>query len=260
MTNTWQLKRSSSAGSAPATLLDGEIAINTADKKLYYKDSGGTIRSMTLDQALLALAATTVSAGTGLTGGGSLAANRTLSANIATQAEAEAGTVSTKLMTPQRVAQAIAALGGGGGGSGLRAIIEDQKSSGTNGGSATTGAWYTRDLNTLVMNQDSVIASLASNAFTPSVDGIVTVTSTFNQTKGTAMRVYDVTASASAGDSVPIWPSAIATELSCFARVVAGHTYRIEYRCTYSFATTGLGTATSWSGHETYTRVLFALS
>ena len=35
---------------------------------------------------------------------------------IATQAEAEAGAVATALMTPQRTAQAIAALAGGGGG------------------------------------------------------------------------------------------------------------------------------------------------
>lgn len=51
----------------------------------------------------------TLSAGTGLTGGGNLTANRTLSANIATQAEAEAGTASTVLMTPQRSQQAFAA-------------------------------------------------------------------------------------------------------------------------------------------------------
>ena len=49
-----------------------------------------------------------ISTGTGLTGGGNLGANRTISANIATQAEAEAGTSSTKLMTSQRTAQAIA--------------------------------------------------------------------------------------------------------------------------------------------------------
>lgn len=43
----------------------------------------------------------------GLTGGGDLSANRTISADIATQTEAEAGTSSTKLMTPQRTAQVI---------------------------------------------------------------------------------------------------------------------------------------------------------
>lgn len=54
-----------------------------------------------------------VSAGTGLTGGGTLAADRTISANIANQAEAEAGTVTDKLMTPQLTAQAIAAQAAG---------------------------------------------------------------------------------------------------------------------------------------------------
>ena len=49
----------------------------------------------------------TVFAGAGLTGGGDLTANRTIAADLATQAEAEAGTSSTKLMTAQRVAQAI---------------------------------------------------------------------------------------------------------------------------------------------------------
>ncbi len=57
-----------------------------------------------------------IATGTGLTGGGSLAADRTIAADIATQAEAEAGTSATKLMTPQRVAQAIVALGGSAGG------------------------------------------------------------------------------------------------------------------------------------------------
>ena len=53
----------------------------------------------------------TVFAGAGLIGGGDLTANRTISADVATQAEAEAGISSTKLMTPERVAQAIAASG-----------------------------------------------------------------------------------------------------------------------------------------------------
>jgi len=52
----------------------------------------------------------TVSPGTGLTGGGDLSANRTISADVATQAEAEAGAAANKLMTPQRTAQAIAVL------------------------------------------------------------------------------------------------------------------------------------------------------
>ncbi|ALN73531.1 hypothetical protein [Aureimonas sp. AU20] len=51
-----------------------------------------------------------VSTGTGLTGGGDLSADRTISADFATQAEAQAGTATGKSMNPLRVAQAIAAL------------------------------------------------------------------------------------------------------------------------------------------------------
>tara|TARA_B100000287_G_C20211703_1_gene614380 strand:- start:171 stop:395 length:225 start_codon:yes stop_codon:yes gene_type:complete len=47
--NKLQLKKSSSAGATPpvsggSTLLAGEIAINTADKKLYFKDSSGNLK------------------------------------------------------------------------------------------------------------------------------------------------------------------------------------------------------------------------
>lgn len=67
--------------------------------------TGGTDAASARTSLGAAAQATTVSAGTGLTGGGSLAANRTISADIASQAEAEAGSVSTKLMTPQRSRQ-----------------------------------------------------------------------------------------------------------------------------------------------------------
>lgn len=69
----------------------------------------------TMTSALAGKVATSrvVATGTGLTGGGDLTANRTISANLASQAEAEAGTINTKLMTPLRVAQAISALTAG---------------------------------------------------------------------------------------------------------------------------------------------------
>ena len=52
MPNTIKLKRSSSAGSAPGagSLSDGEIALNTADKILYFKDSSGNVRRVKDDE------------------------------------------------------------------------------------------------------------------------------------------------------------------------------------------------------------------
>lgn len=45
------------------------------------------------------------------------------------------------------------------------AVIADQKSDGTNGGTFTTGAYRTRDLNTEVFDADGIV-SLSSNQFT----------------------------------------------------------------------------------------------
>jgi hypothetical protein len=106
-----KMKRSAVAGKVPTTaqLELGELAVNTYDGRLFLKRDDGTEAVVEIVNS-----GRLISAGTGLTGGGSLAANRTLSANIASQAEAEAGTVSTKLMTPERVAQAIAALASAG--------------------------------------------------------------------------------------------------------------------------------------------------
>lgn len=53
----------------------------------------------------------TITAGSGLLGGGTLSADRRIDANISTQAAALSGTENTSLMTPLRVAQAIAAQG-----------------------------------------------------------------------------------------------------------------------------------------------------
>lgn len=64
-----------------------------------------------LGDALTAKAekATVLTAGTGLSGGGDLSAGRTISADIATQAEAQAGISNAKLMTPVRAREAALA-------------------------------------------------------------------------------------------------------------------------------------------------------
>ncbi|TLP67082.1 hypothetical protein FEE96_06970 [Parasedimentitalea maritima] len=62
-----------------------------------------------LSSSSFARSTRTISAGAGLTGGGTLASNRTISASIPTQNEAVAGTIQTKLMTPLRTKQAITA-------------------------------------------------------------------------------------------------------------------------------------------------------
>ena len=53
----------------------------------------------------------------------------------------------------------------GGGKFASYAIICDQKSSGTSGGTFTSGGWYTRDLNTEIADADGIV-SISSNKFT----------------------------------------------------------------------------------------------
>jgi hypothetical protein len=48
MPNTITIKKSSLTGVVPTTLQDGELAINQADKLLFYKDNLGVIRSFSL--------------------------------------------------------------------------------------------------------------------------------------------------------------------------------------------------------------------
>lgn len=72
--------------------------------------------------------------------GDGVAGDPTISATIASQAEAEAGTDTTKLMTAQRVAQAIAALGSSGFPSGTR--TDFQQTSAPTGWTKETGSAY----------------------------------------------------------------------------------------------------------------------
>jgi hypothetical protein len=85
---------------------------NTASA-IVARDGSGNFSAGTVTASLAGTAtdcSRSVLAGTGLTGGGALSANRTIAADLATQAQAEAGSSSTKLMTPQRTAQALLKL------------------------------------------------------------------------------------------------------------------------------------------------------
>lgn len=48
MPNTIKIKNSGTAGNVPASLQYGELAINYADEKIYYKDSGNNIKNISM--------------------------------------------------------------------------------------------------------------------------------------------------------------------------------------------------------------------
>ena len=118
---------------ADVKISDLPAAANATGTQEFEVNDSGTSRRVTgnqLDNLLLgttnglvartgtnARAARTITAGNGIiiSNGNGVSGNPTVSANVASQAEAEAGTAADKLMTPQRTAQAIAELAGGGG-------------------------------------------------------------------------------------------------------------------------------------------------
>jgi hypothetical protein len=148
------------------------------------------------------------------------------------------------------------------------AVIADEKTLGTSGGTFTAGAWQTRDLQTKVTDED-VIVTIATNAFTLTTGSyLINWSAPAIWVDGHQTRLYDVTGSAvvESGTTeyavvIPAgYPATMAktmTRSSGFARVsIAGasNVYRIEHKCAVTKASTGFGIGISLST-EVYTQV-----
>lgn len=106
MSNVIQLRRSTTPSNAPSSLASGEVAVNEADQKLFYRrSSDNSVQSLDLT-----LASKTVS-GAGLaTGGGAIGTNPTVTVTASSNARAVAGTDTSTAMTPAATKAAINAL------------------------------------------------------------------------------------------------------------------------------------------------------
>jgi hypothetical protein len=142
------------------------------------------------------------------------------------------------------------------------AIIEEQQASGTGGGTSTSGAWFTRVLNTLVRNSGS-IASLASNQVTL---GAGTYYFSWSAPCGLSdqhqSRLFNVTDSAVVGYGSSEWSSS--TTVSATTRSVGGivvtiaaaKAFRIEHRVATSSPNAGaLGVAQSFGNINVCSRL-----
>lgn len=141
------------------------------------------------------------------------------------------------------------------------AILAEEYSAGTAGGSTSAGTWNARTINTEVYDGDSIV-TLSSGKFTPtSGDYRITVFATHHDTNHSMPRLYNVTGTStvetgsshriSTADNTPV-------EMSLVGRFTANGTdeYRID---TYSGATNGtdgLGIAVNASNPERYVTVI----
>ncbi|RWM66906.1 MAG: hypothetical protein EOR82_28210 [Mesorhizobium sp.] len=140
------------------------------------------------------------------------------------------------------------------------AVLEDQKASATEGGTFTSGAWRTRDLNTEVRDPSSLV-SIAANEFTPTVAGWVdwsAPASNVGQHKTRLFNVTDATVAGVGSSEQSAGSADTATRSVGGAPVVAGKAYRIEHQCSSTAATLGFGRASGFATTiEVYTRVQF---
>ena len=140
------------------------------------------------------------------------------------------------------------------------AVLEDQKSAGTDGGTFNPSTWVKRTLNTEVYDPDGLI-SVASSEFTPTVNGWVEWSAPAREVYAHKTRLYNVTGAAVVGYGSSEWSGENAgkgfhTRSFGGAPVSAGTTYRIEHYAQTTRSTDGLGNALG-VGTEVYTRLQF---
>jgi dihydroorotase-like cyclic amidohydrolase len=142
------------------------------------------------------------------------------------------------------------------------AIFRDEKTSGTNAGTFTTGAWRTRDLNTTQFNGITG-ASLASNQITLAagtylVDGFAQgALVSIHQT-----RLQNITDSTTALIGQNAYAeNSISTQtysrLNGIFTIAAQKTFEFQHRCVVTGTTNGFGVPTSFNT-EVYASITFA--
>ena len=137
------------------------------------------------------------------------------------------------------------------------AYLRDEKVSGLNAGTCTSGAWFARELN--VMGGDSAFISLASNRFTlqPGKYFIEAMIPAFGVGAHQAkLKVVDtnsdvIIGTSSNGGTVSGTVSTIAGEIV----VSAASTFEIQHRCQTTRAANGLGAAANFGVNEVYTQI-----
>jgi len=140
------------------------------------------------------------------------------------------------------------------------AIISDEKSADTHGGTFTSGAFRTRDLNNEIADPDGIV-SISSNQFTLGAGSyFISASAPAFQVNAHQTRLYDITGSAVVElGTKESSASSDGTTTQSFVKarvVITGSTvYEIQHRCFSSKSSFGFGAAADFSGVEVYTIV-----
>lgn len=143
-----------------------------------------------------------------------------------------------------------------------RVLIKDHKSSGTAGGTFTSGADRTRDLNTLSGDIAAVGVTLSSNQFTlpagkysivglaPALRAAVHKTKLYNITDSKDVAI----GSNSSSDNAAFYAHSL-SRVEAVITITKTTTFELRHRCSTTFATNGFGQAASYGDDEVYATV-----
>lgn len=147
---------------------------------------------------------------------------------------------------------------GSGGGGNTPAIITDTKGVSSNGGTFTSGAWITRDLNT-IQSDTLGFVSLSANAITLGPGTYTWDISAPGHAVGQhQIRLRNITAGSTVANGTVATTSTFAIQtnstLQASLTITAINTFEVQHRCTITRASDGLGKAAGIDA-EVYTTV-----
>ena len=137
------------------------------------------------------------------------------------------------------------------------AVLQDVKDNNVAGGTAVTAVWTARTLNTISSDPNGLIIDLASNEWKVAAGNYqVKVLAPFHHTRGTRLRIYDVTNSVVIGYGPSLYiNNGVDMEVSLNLRITPhkDNVYRLEYYCERGGHADGLGIAANVGQPEIYT-------
>ena len=140
------------------------------------------------------------------------------------------------------------------------AIISDQKTQNTDGGTFSSGAWRTRDLNTEVTDPDGIV-SIGSNQFTLGAGTyLIVATAPAYRIDQHMVKLYNATSSSDVAFGTSGFNQGTngrtldTSTVRCRVAITGSTAFEIQHRSQSNRSSTGLGVATNF-GVETYTVV-----
>lgn len=142
-------------------------------------------------------------------------------------------------------------------------VLKDEKSTGTNGGTFTSGAWQTRDLNTINSLTSDTSVTLSSNQFTlTGGEYYIEALALCENVGDNKVRIQNITDGITeivglnqASSGIFGIASGVSPVIKGFIDISTTKTFELQHRCDSTVATIGFGAAVGFGVNEVYSIV-----